>query len=128
MGFHLFADRLSRMVVLAGHIVVIGPSFSFQELCTGGDLYARLPYIEHQVAVVMKQVLNAVNYMHDRKVMHRDMYVELRCTRKRSATSFQFPRGLHTLTLYRSFFVGFWQQNGEHLVRVATSTGGDQVN
>ena len=54
-------------------LVVVGPFFSVQELCTGGDLYARMPYIEHQVAVVMKQVLNAVNYMHERKVMHRDM-------------------------------------------------------
>jgi len=47
------------------------------ELCTGGDLYARMPYTEIQVAHVLKQVLSAVSYMHDRNIIHR--YVLCEC-------------------------------------------------
>jgi serine/threonine protein kinase len=48
---------------------------TLQELCTGGDLYARIPYQEADVARVLYQVLSALIYMHDRNVVHRDLYV-----------------------------------------------------
>jgi calcium-dependent protein kinase len=46
------------------------------ELCTGGDLYARIPYTEHAAAHVTKQILSAVAYMHDHNVLHRDLKFE----------------------------------------------------
>lgn len=42
------------------------------ELCDGGDLYARNPYTEVQAALITKQILSAINYMHKRNVIHRD--------------------------------------------------------
>lgn len=42
------------------------------ELCTGGDLYTRLPYSERQAAEIMKQLLSAVAYMHKNRIIHRD--------------------------------------------------------
>lgn len=42
------------------------------ELCTGGDLYTRLPYSERQAADIMKQLLSAVAYMHRKRIIHRD--------------------------------------------------------
>jgi serine/threonine protein kinase len=34
------------------------------ELCTGGDLFARLPYSERHATVCIKQILSAISYMH----------------------------------------------------------------
>jgi serine/threonine protein kinase len=46
------------------------------ELCAGGDLYTRNPYTEINAANVAKQILSAVNYMHKRNVIHRDLKFE----------------------------------------------------
>ena len=46
------------------------------ELCTGGDMYARIPYTERQVALAMRQVLSAVKYMHAMCFIHRDVSLE----------------------------------------------------
>ena len=46
------------------------------ELCTGGDMYARIPYTEPQVAIAMRQVLSAVKYMHSMHFIHRDIKME----------------------------------------------------
>jgi serine/threonine protein kinase len=46
------------------------------ELCTGGDLHARMPYSEQEAARITKQILLAVSYMHDRHVTHRDLKLE----------------------------------------------------
>ena len=42
------------------------------ELCTGGDLYSRNPYSERQAAEIIKDLLNALTYMHSNQIMHRD--------------------------------------------------------
>lgn len=46
------------------------------ELCTGGDLSARFPYTELEVAHITKQILNALSFMHDNNIAHRDLKLE----------------------------------------------------
>ena len=46
------------------------------ELCTGGDMYARMPHTEQLVASVMRQVMSAVDYMHAKNIIHRDIKME----------------------------------------------------
>jgi calcium-dependent protein kinase len=46
------------------------------ELCDGGDLYGRAPYSERNAARIMTQILSAVQYMHEHKVVHRDLKFE----------------------------------------------------
>lgn len=43
------------------------------ELCTGGDLYERVPYSEQQAATITKQIVSAVSYMHKRNIIYRDL-------------------------------------------------------
>ena len=46
------------------------------ELCRGGDLSKRRPYSERQAAIIIRQVLSAVSYMHHRNYVHRDLKIE----------------------------------------------------
>ena len=46
------------------------------EVCSGGDLYSRDPYTEPEAARIIGSVLNAISYMHSRKVAHRDLKFE----------------------------------------------------
>ena len=38
------------------------------ELCDGGDLYAKIPYVERDACAITTQLLSAVKYLHKRKV------------------------------------------------------------
>eukprot|EP00934_Nitzschia_sp_Nitz4_P009132 Nitzschia sp. Nitz4//scaffold133_size116822//53772//55998//NITZ4_003806-RA/size116822-snap-gene-0.3-mRNA-1//1//CDS//3329535393//9122//frame0 len=46
------------------------------ELCSGGDLYARDPYTEHQACSIVHSILDAVAYMHTKGITHRDLKFE----------------------------------------------------
>lgn len=45
------------------------------ELCTG-DLFSRSPYSENDAITIIKQLLSAVSYMHERNIIHRDIKYE----------------------------------------------------
>ena len=53
-----------------------------QELCLGGELFDRLDdqpdyhYSEYECAVLVKQMLSAVRYLHSKGIMHRDLKLE----------------------------------------------------
>lgn len=46
------------------------------ELCSGGDLYARDPYDENQAKGIVASILDAVAYLHSKKITHRDLKYE----------------------------------------------------
>jgi serine/threonine protein kinase len=48
------------------------------ELCSGGDLYSRIPYVPLQVADIVRQMLGAVSFLHARNIIHRDIKMEVR--------------------------------------------------
>mmetsp|Transcript_49103 Transcript_49103/g.104421 ORF Transcript_49103/g.104421 Transcript_49103/m.104421 type:complete len:541 (+) Transcript_49103:285-1907(+) len=50
--------------------------YVLMEYCSGGDLYARAPYAENQVANVITQICSAISHMHKNGVVHRDLKVE----------------------------------------------------
>ena len=46
------------------------------EYCSGGDLYTRAPYMEHQAASIVSQICSAIAHMHKNDVVHRDLKIE----------------------------------------------------
>ena len=46
------------------------------ENLSGGDLYSRHPYTEKQSASIIGKLLSAVRFMHDNKIIHRDLTYE----------------------------------------------------
>jgi len=53
-----------------------GKIFVIMEFCSGGDLYSRQPYTEKQASAIAGQVLNAISYMHEHNIIHRDLKFE----------------------------------------------------
>jgi serine/threonine protein kinase len=65
------------------HIVHIIETYEYRrsiylliDLCEGGDLYVMDPYTEGEARGIMKQLCQAVSYMHRRGVVHRDLKYE----------------------------------------------------
>ena len=50
--------------------------YVLMEYCSGGDLYARAPYMENQAANIVTQICSAISHMHKAGVVHRDLKVE----------------------------------------------------
>lgn len=62
--FQVYNDKKS------GHIGIV------IELCSGGNLNKRAPYTEEQARVIVAKLLEAVNYLHKRGIVHRDIKFE----------------------------------------------------
>lgn len=50
--------------------------YVLMEYCSGGDLYARAPFMENQAAQIISQLCSAISHMHKNGVVHRDLKVE----------------------------------------------------
>ena len=53
-------------------------SYLFQELITGGDLFSYVEskngkLLEVEAAVIVRQILIALSYLHDKNIVHRDL-------------------------------------------------------
>lgn len=46
------------------------------EICNGGDLYSRRPYSEKESARIVQKLLSAVHYLHEKRIVHRDLKFE----------------------------------------------------
>jgi len=46
------------------------------EMCSGGDLFERIPYTEKNAAIIINQLLSAIRYLHARDICHRDLKFE----------------------------------------------------
>jgi serine/threonine protein kinase len=57
------------------------------ELCDGGDLYARSPYTEKEAARIVTKLLSAISYLHENKIVHRDLKFENVMWEDHSATA-----------------------------------------
>ena len=64
------------------HIVHIIETYEYNnliymviDLCENGDLYVLDPYSEGEAKCIMRQLLQAISYMHHRGVVHRDLKV-----------------------------------------------------
>jgi serine/threonine protein kinase len=68
--------RLDHPNIIKFHEVYYGKNISIiMDHCSGKDLYSRMPYTELQAAAIMKQVLEALAYMHKRSYVHLDIKV-----------------------------------------------------
>lgn len=61
--------------------------YLIMEYCSGGDLNTRLPYTEAHAANIVRQILSAVAYLHDKKVVHRDLKMENVCFENNSSNA-----------------------------------------
>lgn len=63
---------------LAGNVIFVKYS-----RVTGGELFDRIvekgSYTEKDASGLIRQVLEAVDYMHDQGVVHRDLKVQMKC-------------------------------------------------
>lgn len=50
--------------------------YFIMELCSGGDLYTRAPYTTAQACRMVNTMLGALQYMHTRGIVHRDLKYE----------------------------------------------------
>lgn len=68
--------RLDHPNIVRFHEVYYEKQISvIMDYCSGGDVYTRMPYREIHAALIMKQVLEALRYMHRRGYVHLDIKV-----------------------------------------------------
>ena len=78
------------------------------ECCDGGDLYTRSPYSEQQAARMVTNLLSAIQYMHDHRIVHRDVS---------GAVCFEWSiQRMHALKLIDLVSIWFTAQIRKHYV------------
>eukprot|EP00977_Amphora_coffeiformis_P025274 scaffold19102_cov172-Amphora_coffeaeformis.AAC.3 len=69
--------KLDHPSIVRFHEVYYGKQISLiMDYCAGGDVYGRMPYTEVQAVSIVKQVLEALRYMHKRGYVHLDIKCE----------------------------------------------------
>lgn len=78
---------------------------------TGGELFDRIvekgSYTEKDAADLMRQVLEAVDYMHEQGVVHRDLKVKFYFERKKYLFKFFHGKFVALLIPIRKYFLFF---------------------
>ncbi|KAL9090172.1 MAG: hypothetical protein Q9165_005452 [Trypethelium subeluteriae] len=74
-----FQDKQQREFEVLKDLSHVSPEmYIFQELVPGGDLYSYLDFkggklVDAEAGLVIRQVLKAIAYLHDRDIVHRDL-------------------------------------------------------
>jgi len=73
-------NRNEHIIALEDYVEDIDTIFLVQELATGGELFdqiiSRESFGERDAAIIIRQLLEATRYMHDRGIAHRDLKPE----------------------------------------------------
>lgn len=99
--------RLDHFNIVRFHEVYYGKQIAIiMDYCSGGDLYGRMPYTEAQAATIMRQVLEALGYMHRQGFVHLDIKVSTLTSTHSLNASF-----------FRSMDLQFFHLNSRNAVR-----------
>jgi len=105
--------------VTGGELFIISLILKCVQCClrvTGGELFDRIvekgSYTERDASFLIRQVLEAVDYMHDKGIVHRDLKVDCCiCWWLVFCSSLVFKMSMHVLRklslIYSFFFVCF---------------------
>ena len=91
MSLKRVSQENSGVVSLVDYFETMNNLYLVTDLCQGGELFDRIcergSYYEKDAAHIIRTVLKAVEFLHDRDIVHRDMKPEILLFRHRSEHS-----------------------------------------